>query len=208
MTKDEQFKNAISQKSIPVLILDNKWHKLFGKTGSTSEIKELEAKLQELLKRQGKLTNQNKDLKRIKNGLMDEIVDNMGGTEKNTDAKMEKKLADNKRLINEANEKLEANEDELMELPRQIDAVNKKLMIATMELCYEKLQNNTREIEEIAAWIREVRVSLKKNIIKKQDKEVNNAELYAYMHDIFGHEVMEIFDMKYEPTLPSLKKKE
>lgn len=208
MTKDEQFKNAISQKSIPVLILDNKWHKLFGKTGSTSEIKELEAKLQELLKRQGKLTNQNKDLKRIKSGLMDEIVDNMGGTEKNTDAKLEKKLADNKRLINEANEKLEANEDELMELPRQIDAVNKELMIATMELCYEKLQNNTREIEEIAAWIREVRVSLKKNIIKKQDKEVNNAELYAYMHDIFGHEVMEIFDMKYEPTLPSLKKKE
>ena len=58
------------------------------------------------------------------------------------------------------------------------------------------------------AWIREVRVSLKKNILKKQNKEVNNAELYGFMHDIFGHDVMELFDMKYEPTLPSLKKSE
>lgn len=208
MTKDEQFKNAISQKNIPVLILDNKWHKLFSKTGSTDEIKRLETELQELLKRQGKLTNENRDLKRIKNGLMDEIVNNMGGTEDNSDAKSEKKLSENKRLINEANEKLEANEDELMELPRQIDSVNKKLMLATMELCYERLQDNTKEIEEIAEWIRDVRINLKKQIIKKQDKEVNNAELYGYMHNIFGHDLMEIFDMKYEPTLPSLKKKE
>lgn len=208
MTKDEQFKNAISQKNIPVLILDNKWHKLFSKTGSTDEIKQLESELQELLKRQGKLNNENRELKKIKNGLMDEIVSNMGGTENNSDSKSEKKLTENKRLINEANEKLEANEDELMELPRQIDSVNKKLMLATMELCYERLQENTREIEEIAEWIRDVRVNLKKQIIKKQDKEVNNAELYGYMHNIFGHDLMEIFDMKYEPTLPSLKKKE
>lgn len=208
MNKDEQFKNAILNKNIPVLILDPKWHKLFGKTGSTDEIKSLEAELQTLLKRQGKLTNQNRDLKKIKNNLMDEIVSNMEGTENNSDSKFEKKLSDNKRLINEANEKLEANEDELMELPRQIDKLNKELMIKTMELCYEKLQENTSEIEKIAEWIREVRVKLKKNIIKKQEKEVNNAELYAYMHDILGPDIMEIFDMKYEPTLPSLKKKE
>lgn len=206
--KDEQFKNAISNRTIPVLILDPKWHKLFGKTGSSDEIRELEGKLQELLKRQGKLNNQNRDLKKIKNNLMDEIVSNMEGTENNSDAKYEKKLSDNKRLINEANEKLEANEDELMELPRQIDSVNKELMLKTMELCYEKLQENTSEIEKIAEWIREVRVKLKKNILKKQEKEVNNAELYSYMHDILGPDLMEIFDMKYEPTLPSLKKDE
>lgn len=208
MTKDEEFKNAISNKTIPVLILDPKWHKLFSKTGSSDEIKSLEAKLQELLKRQGKLTSQNRDLKKIKNNLMDEIVSNMEGAERNSDSKSEKKLADNKRLITEANEKLEANEEELIELPRQIDSVNKELMIKTMELCYEKLKSNTEEIEKIAEWIREVRIKLKKNIIKKQEKEVNNAELYAFMHNILGHDLMEIFDMKYEPTLPSLKKKE
>lgn len=205
---EELFKNALVGKKIPVLILDPKWHRLFAKTGSTDEIKALEAELKELLKRQGKLNNENKDLKRIKNNLMDEIVVHMDGIESNTNETTGKKLDDNKRLINEVNEKLEVNEDALMELPREIDRVNRDLMIQTMELCYEKLQANTAEIEEIAAWIREMRVSLKKNILKKQSKEVNNAELYAYMHDIFGHDVMELFDMKYEPTLPSLKKSE
>ncbi|MCR5221917.1 MAG: hypothetical protein K6D90_03555 [Lachnospiraceae bacterium] len=205
---EEQFKNALTGKKIPVLILDPKWHKLFSKTGTTDEIKELEKKLQEVLKRQGKLNNENKDLKKIKNNLMDEIVVNMDGVENSSDEAKGRKLEDNKRLINEVNEKLDRNEDELMELPREIDSINRELMIHTMELCYEKLRDNTKEIEEIAAWIREVRVSLKKNILKKQNKEVNNAELYAYMHDIFGHDVMELFDMKYEPTLPSLKKSE
>ena len=205
---EEQFKNALVGKKIPVLILDPKWHKLFSKTGTTEEIKELEKQLQTLLKRQGKLNNENKDLKKIKNNLMDEIVVNMDGVESNSDAQKGKKIEENKRLINEVNEKLDKNEDELFELPREIDRVNKDLMVATMELCYEKLKENTEEIEEIAAWIREIRVNLKKNILKKQNKEVNNAELYAYMHDIFGHSVMELFDMKYEPTLPSLKKSE
>ena len=204
--REEIYKNALVGKKIPVLILDPKWHKLFSKTGTTDEIKALEKQLQELLKRQGKLNNENKDLKRIKNNLMDEIVVNMDGIESRTDEQTGKKLEENKRLINEVNDKLEKNEDELMELPREIDRVNKELMIVTMDLCYEKLKVNTEEIEEIAAWIREVRVSLKKNILKKQNKEVNNAELYAYMHDIFGHDVMELFDMKYEPKLPSLKK--
>ena len=205
---EELFKNALVGKKIPVLILDPKWHRLFSKTGTTDEIKALEEELKELLKRQGKLNNENKDLKRIKNNLMGEIVDHMDGIETNTNESTGKKLDDNKRLINEVNEKLEVNEDALMELPREIDRVNRDLMIQTMELCYEKLQTNTAEIEEIAAWIREMRVSLKKNILQKQSKEVNNAELYSYMHDIFGHDVMELFDMKYEPKLPSLKKSE
>ena len=71
MTKDEQFKNAISQKNIPVLILDNKWHKLFSKTGSTDEIKQLESELQELLKRQGKLNNERKGGIGSTNGLFE-----------------------------------------------------------------------------------------------------------------------------------------
>ena len=206
---EEKFKNALDGKHIPVLILDNKWHKLFGKTGTTDEIKQLEKHLNELLKRQGKLTNEIKDLKKIKNGLMTDIVSNMDGFEKTeTDKAFDKKLNDNKRLISEVKDKLEKHEDELMELPREIDKVNHELMVQTMALCYDKLKENTDEIEEIANWIRDIRIELKKNIIKKQDKEINNSELYAYMHDIFGPEVIELFDMRYEPTLPTKKKEE
>ena len=205
----DKFNSAILSAKIPILILDNKWHRIFGKMNPTQEIKDLEKELGDLLKRQGKLVNENKDLKKIKSNLMSEIVDNIDGVDnRESDEAVDKKLSDNKRLINDVNEKLDNNEEELMELPREIDAVNKKLMLATMDLCYERLQANTVEIEEIAEWVKDIRVQLKKNLVKKQDKELYNAELYSYMHDIFGPVVMELFDMKYVPTIhkaPELK---
>jgi len=207
-SREEKFLEALKDKRVPVLVLDNKWYKLFKRTGTTSEIEKLEKELDELLKKQGKLNNEIKDLKKIKNNLMNEIVSNMDGLEGALAKDTDKKLKDNKKLINEVNQKMEEDEDALLEIPREIDSVNKRLMVETMDLCYEKLQNNTEEIEEIANWIHEVRVQLKKNLIKKQEKEINNAELYSYMHDIFGQDVMELFDMKYEPTLPSVKKSE
>lgn len=198
----QKYSEAIEKKKIPILILDNKWHRIFGKMNPTKDIIRLEKELAGLIKLQGKLTNENKDLKKIKANLMQDIVDNMDGLKDSENEKsIDKKLNDNKRLINETNDRLEKNEDKLMELPKEIDEVNKQLMIATMEMCYDRLNSNTTEIEEIAEWIKSIRIQLKKNIVKKQDLEIYNAELYSYMHDIFGPEVMELFDMKYVPTI-------
>lgn len=198
----DKFNSAINSTKIPIVILDNKWHRIFGKVNPTDEIKKYEKELAELIKLQGKLNNEQKSLKKIKSELMQGIVQNMDGAEVELSEKeREKKLADNKRLINDTNVKLDQNEDALLELPRKIDEVNKKLMVATMEMCYDRLQDNTSEIEEIAQWIKSIRVELKKKVVRKQDLEIYNAELYAYMHDIFGPEVMEIFDMKYVPTM-------
>ena len=201
---EEKFREALGDKRIPVLILDNKWHKLFKRSGTTPEIQELEKELTDLLKRQGKLNSEIKDIKKVKSELMNNIVSSMD--EKDKDA--EKKVNDSKRLINEANDKIDSYEDELLELPREIDRVNKELMIRTMALCYETLSENTDEIERIADWIHNVRIELKKNIIRKQEHEFQNADLYTYMHDIFGPDVMEIFDMRYEPTLKKPEQKE
>ena len=145
-----------------------------------------------------------KEIKKIKGELMNNIVSSMD----EKDDKADKKVSDSKRLINESNEKMDALEDELLELPREIDRVNRELMIQTMALCYETLSENTDEIEKIADWIHDIRIQLKKNIIKKQEMEFKNADLYTYMHDIFGPEVMEIFDLRYEPTLKKPEKKE
>ena len=201
---EDKFKQALDNTHIPVLILDNKWHKLFKRSGTNQKIEELEAELTKLLKRQGKLNNELKSLKKIKSDLMKNIVSNMDDAQ--TDS--QKQISDSKRLINESNEKMEAYEDELLELPREIDRVNRELMLETMSICYDRLAENTDEIEKIADWIHEIRIQLKKNIIKKQEKEFQNANLYSYMHDIFGPDVMEIFDMRYEPTIKKAEPKE
>ena len=207
--KEEVYRPALNGKKIPTLTLDNKWHRLFTQTKSTEEIKTYEAELNELLKRQGKLTNEIKKIKKLKTKLMNEIVtkmDSLNGAEPSSADT--KELEEHKRLINECKEKMDANEDELLDIPQKIDTVNFQLMLETMDSCYQTLKENTEEIEEIANWVREIRIELKKKLIHKQEKEIMNQKLYAYMHDIFGADVIEIFDMKYNPSEKPIKKNE
>ena len=140
------------------------------------------------------MNTESKSIKKIKKKLMDEIVQLMDCN----DSVSNKKIEENKRLIEECNEKLDDYQDKLLDLPSQIDEVNYHLMIRTMEMCYEVLQVNGKEIDEIGEWINKVRVELKKNIVRKQEKEIKNQELYSYMHDVFGADVVEIFDINQE----------
>ena len=103
-----------------------------------------------------------------------------------------------KRLIDELNQKTEAAEEELLEIPKQIKAENSTLMLLSMEYFYSKIRVNQEEAQEIDAWIKQVRVDLKKNIIKKQNREINNREIYNYLHDILGPEVLDLFDLQYD----------
>lgn len=193
------FKAALKSVKVPVLVLDQKWHRLFAISGKPESVKEKEVELNELLQLQGKLNQEIKDLKAVKNKLMQGIVVNMDGANgADASADHAKKLDDNKRLIEETNERIAADEDQLLDIPRSIKEVNEELMMLTMSFCYEKLRINANEIQEISDWITNVRVELKKNIIKKQNREINNKEIYSYMHDIFGRDVINLFDVKYE----------
>jgi len=199
MKSSKEFENAIRNKKVPILVLDQKWHRLFAIQGKTVEIKEAEANLNALLARQGKLNNDLKEYKKLKNKLMDNIVQNMDGSNKEiTDEQRQKNQDDDKRLIDELNQKTEAAEEELLEIPKQIKAENSTLMLLSMEYFYSKIRVNQEEAQEIDAWIKQVRVDLKKNIIKKQNREINNREIYNYLHDILGPEVLDLFDLQYD----------
>lgn len=197
--QNEVYENALEGKKIPILTLDNKWYKLFPNLNNCPNILDLARKLNDLLKRQGKLNTETKDIKNIKMRLMQEIVPLVDELEQNYDKALEKRIDDNKRLIEECNDKLEAYQDELLEIPGQIDEANHQLMLATMEYCYENMQSNTMEILDIAKWVENIRVELKNNLVRKQEKEILNRQMYSYMHDIFGPNVIEMFDMKYDP---------
>lgn len=194
---DEKFKAALDGKKIPILTLDNKWHQLFTKTDPDKQLLKLQDELNELMKRQGKAGTEIKKIKALKKKLMDEIVEKADEASSGKDKKAESKIEENKRLIGECNEKLEEYEDELIELPGQIDNINKKLMLKTMDVCYDTLKRNKAEIEETAKWITTVRIELKKRLIRKQEQELLNQELYTYMHNIFGADVIDVFDMEY-----------
>ena len=206
---DEEFEHALIGRKIPILTLDNKWHQLFTKDEYTSEIKRMEDELNALIKRQGKVSDENREIKKLKKKLMDEIVVVADELVRDPSSKkLEKKQDECKRLLQECNEKLDANEEEMVELTREVNRINKKLMLATMEVCYRKLHKDTEELNEIEEWISNIRRELKKKIIRKQEKEARIHRLYSFMHDIFGADVLELFDMKYNPEEKYQKAKE
>lgn len=196
---ETEFKEALKGKKIPVLVLEQKWHRLFAVHGKNEEVRTYERELNELLARQGGVNTEIKELKKLKAALMQNIVRNMGNSsDSDADVLSVKKQEENSRLIAEVNEKLALLEDEALDIPNLIKEKNSELMLATMDYCYETLRINQSSITEISEWIDQIRVELKKNIIQKQNCEINNKEMYAYMHDIFGAQVIDIFDIAYE----------
>lgn len=196
MAKDE-FQTVLKGKKIPILTLDNKWYRLFEKN-MTPEMKKLEGRINDLLKEQGRITNEVKDLKKIKNNLMNEIVANMPEEGQPMDSTHQKKINESKKMIDQVNARISNYDDQMLDIPRQLDEENFKLMLMSMEICYDEFLSNTEDIEDISAWIKSMRMELKRNIIKKQQMEVKNVELYSYMNDIFGSDVINIFDIKYD----------
>lgn len=205
---DEVYKAALSKTNLPILTLDNNWHRLFTQTRETPEIKKLEKKLNELLKRQGKVNEEEKKLRAVRRKLMDEIIqlaDRYGGQR---DDAIQKAMAKHKAMVEECSERIGALEAENRDLPGKIEETNYQLMLKTMEICYRRLEENQKEIEYYEKWIQDTRAELKENIVRKQEREASTYELYSYMHNIFGRDVIDIFDMRYNPEEYRPKKKE
>lgn len=196
---ESSFKNALDSAKIPILVLDQKWHRLFAISGKPEDVKEVEAELNTLLQKQGKLNTDLKGYKKVKSDLMQSIVENMDAKDENKSTpENQKKAETDRRLMDELNAKMDACEDELLDLPPLIQEKNRELMMLTMAFSYDKLRTNEFEIQAISEWIQKIRVELKRNIIRKQNREINNKEIYSYMHDIFGKDVITLFDVHYE----------
>lgn len=193
---DADFENLVKNKQIPILVLDEKWHKLFKDKDKTQKIITLEKKLNDALKKQGQITNDIKDIKKLKSQLIAKVVETMEMDDSNP--KKQKINAKNQELIKEANMKLESLEDEELEMPKIIRNANVELMIECVKVSYERIEQNRSDLIILEKWINEMRIELKKKLLIKQDKEMKNTETYAYLHDVLGQEVMELFDNKME----------
>ena len=151
MSKKMEDVASISQilkgKKVPILVLDQRWHKLFPDGVKPNEIVSIEQKVNELLKEQGKLVNEIKDLKKAKKKLLDAIVSGM------SDAGNDKKKDKQQKLLLETKERIEKQSDRLMELPYEIKKANEELLVAGMAYCYDELRSRTEALETLTEEI-------------------------------------------------------
>lgn len=190
------FGQMLRGKKIPPLVLDQKWHQLFLEDDKPKEIERLEQKLNKQLAAQGRFIQEQKDLKVLKTKLMKNIVVNMD--EIGAHGQETKKLQEDRRLITEINDKMEDGENQLRKLQEEMEQDNLLLMVETMEYCYRIMNSNESEREKLIVKIAQMRTELKTRIYRREAIEEQNRAMYAYLHDIFGAQVLETFDLKYE----------
>ena len=194
----ELLKNSDVFKNIPILTLDERWYHLINEKNKTDEIAYWEKQVNELLKKQGRINNDIKDIKKLKKQLINDVVENM--EDDDSSRQKQKRMSQNQRLIQESNDKIASLEDELLEVPRELARANEKLLTETLKACYDRMNANTEDIEVLDKWINATRVKLKKNILIKQDKETNNENMYSLIHDIIGPENCSAVDRINEGT--------
>jgi len=192
------FSNLLANKRVPIVILDERWHKLFQKTPKSARVTELERKLNDLMKQQGKLVADVKSLKTAKQQLMGGIMANMN-VDSSPEGKLNgKKLQKSQKLIQDINLKLKNTDNDLAEIPYKIKEANARLVVEGMNQCYQKMDANSNELAAVTQRMEQLREELKQLIVKKQDMEEENTVIYSYMHDVLGSDVMELLDQHYK----------
>lgn len=195
---DMEIMQRLRRQRIPIVTLDEHWHNLFTEEDKTDRLKKLEAEVNCCLKRQGKANTDLQEIKKVKNRLMQNIMDNMEGSEGESEKLREKRLDKTQKLIKEANEKIDQLEYEVETIPDQLAEANRALVRESVELCYGRINSNKAEIDEMAEWIQQIRMELKRKLVRKQEMEEENALIYSNLHDILGPELTEYFDSEYE----------
>ena len=178
-------------KELPILTLDQRWYQLMPEHKKTDEVRYWERRVNELLKKQGRVLEDIKDVENLKGILMDGIVQNMDETD---EQKHKKRMTQSRRLIFEAKDKLDELRGKAEDVPTQLQRANQKLMIETVKACYNTINENEKDLDALDDWIEKTRVLLKKNLLIRQDKQDMNDGIYSGMHSLFGSELMTKMD--------------
>ena len=184
-------KNMRAFKELPILTLDQRWYQLMPEHKKTDEVRYWERRVNELLKKQGRVLEDIKDVENLKDILMDSIVQNMDETD---EQKHKKRMTQSRRLIFEAKDKLDELRGKAEDVPTQLQRANQKLMIETVKACYNTINENEKDLDALDDWIEKTRVLLKKNLLIRQDKQDMNDGIYSGMHSLFGSELMTKMD--------------
>ena len=184
-------KNMRAFKELPILTLDQRWYQLMPEHKKTDEVRYWERRVNELLKKQGRVLEDIKDVENLKGILMDGIVQNMDETD---EQKHKKRMTQSRRLIFEAKDKLDELRGKAEDVPTQLQRANQKLMIETVKACYNTINENEKDLDALDDWIEKTRVLLKKNLLIRQDKQDMDDGIYSGMHSLFGSELMTKMD--------------
>ncbi len=184
-------------KNTHLLVLDQKWHELFNDK-KPSRIKTIEKEVNDLLKKQGTYNTELKEYSTLKKKMMDEIVESMKEAYDDKDKTALKQMEKNKKYIDQINKKLEHHQKELTDIPEKISEANKKLVNATMKNFYHTMIDSKKQATLLEQEVKDIKEKIKEVIIRRDEAKGLHQQLYGYIHDVVGPDIIEQYDKYYE----------
>lgn len=190
--EEEEFLDRFRGVEAPILILDERWLRIFPEAYKTSEIKHLEKELREAFKHQARLTSNMEDAERKKKQLMDRIIRfmNVAQVSKSEADKQEK----SQEYIKEINVQLNDMEMEYENIPEQIRELNEELLVESLRVCYRRMKENKDQLAEQKQLVIEARELLQERTERHRELRKENEKIFSFMHRVFGSRIIEIFD--------------
>lgn len=188
---------TLRKNNISLLILDERWNKLFASTPKTPQIEACEEKLKQLLKEEAGLTAEAKEIAASKKLNMDKIIKLTPLVFEQNDEEAKKEMQLCEREIKRINERTKRIKEVLEALPDRLKKANLELLENTVNVVYFKIRKSSKRIEELGKLIDETKARLKQYIDEKELLSQDDTDIYAYFHDLLGAEELERLDRRF-----------
>ncbi len=197
--KKTYIKEILNKRKLPLVLLDPLWHSIREQIVSES-IDKNQGILQELLKEQGRLTNDYKDYGTVKQNFLKQILTLSGELRGEEDTQKIEALSNLHASTLGANQKLETIEKRLEKVEEEIEAINREIIEEIVAVGYEYIAICKNNCESLERQINELRAQV---MIKTNEKKKNEQVLkgiYNYMHHVVGQNQIEIIDKELWDT--------
>jgi len=188
---------TLRRNDISLLILDERWNKLFTNTPKSPSIERSEQKLKELLKEEARLIAEQKEIAAAKKAHMDRIIRLTPEVFEKGDETAKKEMQESEREIKRINSRAKDIEELLGEMPGRKRKANLELLEETVNIVYYKIGYARKRVKELEKLIDETRTKLKEYIDEKETLSQDDSDIYSYFHDLLGGEELEKLDKEF-----------
>lgn len=190
-------RKVLRKNDISLLILDERWNKLFVNAERTTQIMACEEKLKGLLKEEARLAAESREIAALKKKCMDRIIQLTPAVFEQDDSQAKKEMEHCEKEIKRINERAKKIENELDVMPGKIKDANLELLEYTVNVVYFKIRAGQKRVEELQKLIDEARAKLKEYIDEKESLSQDHTDVYSYFHDLLGGEELEKLDAEF-----------
>lgn len=190
-------RKILRRNNISLLILDERWTKLFVAFEKTLQITISEEKLKELLKDHSRLLSESKEIAAAKKQCMDKIIKLTTAVFEQEDNEAKKEMQQCEKEIKRVNERFQKIEEEIDAIPDKIGDANLELLENIVNVVYFKIRSDQKRVDELAILIEETKEKLKAYIDEKETLSQDHTDIYSYFHDLLGAEELERLDAEF-----------